>query len=184
MNIKTLLAATAAAMSLSACSTVMGGGMDGQGAMGQGAMSADMTPEGAMAYVAMAGSSDMYEIESSRMQQQRGVSGNLRSYAAMMIDHHTRTTAATMAAARAAGMNPPPPMMMPREAAMIARLQNLNGAAFDREYKMQQTMAHEMALALHSNYAKAGDTPSLRATANAAVPVVRGHLAQIRAMRM
>ncbi|HZF42771.1 MAG TPA: DUF4142 domain-containing protein [Sphingomonadaceae bacterium] len=182
MSIKIFTAATAAALALAGCAPMAGDATGGQGAMG--AMAGDMTPEGAMAYVAMAGSSDMYEIESSRLQQQRGVSANLRSYAAMMIDHHTRTTAATMAAARAAGLNPPPPMLMPKEAAMIARLQNLNGAAFDREYKTQQTMAHQMALALHSNYAKAGDTPSLRATANAAVPVVRGHLAQIRAMRM
>ena len=187
MTIKTLATAAAAAMSLTACSTMMGAdaSMDGQGSMGaSGAMSADMTPEGAMAYVAMAGSSDMYEIRSSQLHHQRGQDPKLHSYASMLIDHHTRTSAATMAAAQAAGMSPPPPMLMPKEAAMIARLEALNGAAFDREYVRQQVAAHQMALALHQNYAKAGDTPSLRATAAAAVPVVRGHLDQARGMRM
>jgi putative membrane protein len=40
-----------------------------------------------------------------------------------------------------------------------------------------------MALALHSNYARAGDTPSLRATAATAVPLVQQHLDQARRMR-
>lgn len=100
----------------------------------------------------------------------------------MMIDHHTRTTNATVAAARSAGMNPPPPMLMQSD--MIARLQGLSGAAFDREYARQQVMAHQMALALHQNYARSGDTPGLRMTASAAMPVVRGHLDQIRGMRL
>ena len=179
MSIKILAAATAVAMSLAACSTMTGGAADDQGAM-----SADMTPEAAMPYVAMAGASDMYEIRSSQLHHQRGQSPQLHSFATMMIDHHTRTTAATMAAAQAAGMNPPPPMLMPMQQEMIARLEGLNGAAFDREYARQQVAAHQMALALHQNYARAGDTPSLRASAAAAVPVVRGHLDQIRGIRM
>jgi putative membrane protein len=184
MSIKILTAATAAALALAGCAPMAGDATGSQAAMGAGAMTADMTPEGAMGYVAMAGASDMFEIRSSQLQQQRGQDARVRSFAAMMIDHHTRTTAATMAAAQAAGMNPPAPMLMPMQQQMIARLEALNGAAFDREYVRQQVTAHEMALALHENYARAGDTPSLRATAGAAVPVVRGHLAQARGMRM
>jgi predicted outer membrane protein len=40
-----------------------------------------------------------------------------------------------------------------------------------------------MALALHNNYATNGDTPSLRATAGTALPLVRQHLDQARRMR-
>jgi putative membrane protein len=180
MSTKLLIAASAAALSLSACSTMMGD----PAAMSQGGMTADMTPERAMPYVAMAGSSDLYEIQSSQLHHQRGQNQQLHAFASMMIDHHTRTTQATMAAAQGAGMSPPPPMLMPMHRDMIARLQGLNGAAFDREYARQQRVAHEMALALHQNYARAGDTPSLRTSAASAVPVVQGHLTQLRGIRM
>lgn len=183
MSIK-ILAAAAAALSLAACSGTMADGGMGQRAMVARPMAGDMTPTAAMPYLMMAGASDLYEIESSRLHHQKGVDARLHSYASMMIDHHMRTTSATMAAARAAGMAPPPPMLTPMQAEMIARLQDLSGAAFDREYQRQQVMAHEMALALHDNYARRGDTPSLRATAGAAVPVVRGHLAQVRTLRI
>jgi len=35
---------------------------------------------------------------------------------------------------------------------------------------------------LHSNYARSGDTPSLRAAASGAVPIVTQHLQQARQM--
>lgn len=183
MTIKILAVTTAAAMSLVACATA-DGSADGQGVMGTRAASADMTPETAMPYVTMALASDSYEIQSSTLYHQRGQNPQGHSYASMMEDHHRRTTAATVAAARGAGMNPPPPVLLPMQQQMIARLQALSDAAFDREYFRQQIVAHEMALALHQNYARAGDTPALRASAAAAVPVVRGHLDQARGMRM
>ena len=180
MSMKLVLAATAAALSLSACAPMAGD----DAAMSGGAMSADMTPEAAMPYVAMAGASDQYEIQSSQLHHQRGQNPKLHAFATMMIDHHTRTTQATVAAAQAAGMTPPPPTLMPMQRDMIARLQGLNGAAFDREYLSQQRTAHQMALALHQNYARSGDTPSLRQSAATAVPVVQGHIAQLRDMRI
>jgi putative membrane protein len=180
MSTRLLLTASIVAVSLSACSTMMGDGAS----ITQAGMSADMTPEAAMPYVAMAGANDLYEIQSSQLHHQRGQNQQLHAFATMMIDHHSRTTQATMAAAQAAGMAPPPPVLMPMQREMIARLQSLSGAAFDREYLRQQVIAHGMALALHQNYARAGDTPVLRSSAASAVPVVQGHLTQARAIRM
>jgi putative membrane protein len=88
-----------------------------------------------------------------------------------------------MAAARAAGMNPPPPMLLPMQQQMLDQLRRASVENFDRVYLTQQVPAHEMALALHNNYATNGDTPSLRATAATALPLVRQHLDQARRMR-
>lgn len=180
MSIKLLAAAAAAAtMSLTACATV-----EDAAAVAQTALTTDETPETALPYVAMAGASDLYEIQSSQLHHRQGQDPRLHSFASMLIDHHTRTTNATMAAARSAGLSPPPPTLMPLQRQMIERLQGLRGAEFDREYLRQQVLAHEIALRVHENYAKAGDTPSLRTSASAAVPVVRGHLDQARGMKM
>jgi putative membrane protein len=65
---------------------------------------------------------------------------------------------------------------------MIDQLIAAGPADFDRVYLQQQVPAHEQALALHSAYAAQGDTPQLRVAATGAVPIVRQHLEQARAL--
>lgn len=148
---------------------------------------ADTPPGGGMPgtsadYVMMAGASDLYEIESSRMAQERTQDPAVREFAAMMIEHHTGTTKALTAAARAAGLNPAPPQLMPQHRGMIDELRSLKGEGFDAAYMMQQRRAHDMALELHRNYAANGDNDQLRKAAASAVPVVEKHIARIREM--
>ena len=174
---RNLFAAVAAAALLAGCSTM---GADGTStAMGA---PADMTPSTRDAYVQMAAASDLFEIQSSQLAVSRAQNPEVRAFAQMLIEHHTMTTQQLTAAATAAG-TPPNPMLMPMQAEMISQLQGANGAEFDRLYLRQQVPAHEMALALHSNYAGNGDTPTLRTVAAAAVPIVRQHLERARALR-
>jgi putative membrane protein len=167
----------ASLLTLAAACTPMGGDT-GTGA----GMSADATPNAAMPYVAMAGSSDLYEIESSRLALQRAPSPAVKQFAQMMIDHHTMTTQQVTQAATAAGLTPPPPTLLPPHRELVDRLQPLNEAAFERMYLQQQRTAHRMALALHQNYASNGDTAQLRQVAATAVPVVQGHIDQLRSL--
>lgn len=178
---RSILLAAAATASLAACSMNGQTGMGGRGMAP--AMAGDMTPEDRTNYVRMAAASDMFEIESSRMAVSMSQNANVRQFAQMLITHHTQTSQQLMAAARASGMSPPPPMLMPMQQRMLDQLRRANGRAFDRVYMTQQVPAHEMALALHSNYARSGDTPALRGTASAAVPIVQQHLTEARRMR-
>jgi len=139
-------------------------------------------PTTALPYVANAGSSDQFEIQSSQLALQNSQNPEVRRYAQMLIDHHTQTSAAVMEAARQAGLTPPPPMLMPRHAALLAALRAAPAARFDMVYLGQQVPAHQEALALHQNYASAGDTPSLRSAAASAVPLVQQHLAEAQRM--
>lgn len=143
---------------------------------------ADPMPTKAAAFVAAAGSSDLYEIDSSRLALQRSQNAQVRDFAQMMIDHHTKTTQTVAEAARSAGMNPPPPSLLPPQRAMLDKLQPANGAAFDRLYLDQQRKAHQAALGLHQNYAKNGDTPALRQAASGAVPIVQQHIDHLKTM--
>lgn len=154
-------------MSLGGCSTMM---VPAAG---------DLTPEAAPAYVAMAASSDMYEIESSRLALQRTRVPMHRMHAEMMIRDHTNTTNQLKAAAATAGLGVPM-TMLPMHQAMLADLSRATD--FDGVYHQQQVLSHEQALALHGNYAQRGDNPALRGVAFAAVPVVRGHLDHLRRM--
>jgi putative membrane protein len=123
-------------------------------------------PRDAATYVAKAGASDLYEIQSSQLAQSAGASAKVRDFARMMVDDHTTTTRQVTDAARSAGMSPPPPALEPDQQTMLDQLRGLTGSAFDTAYLQQQRMAHDKALALHSGYAKNGDTPALRAVAS------------------
>jgi putative membrane protein len=136
-------------------------------------MGTDLTPEAAPAYVAMAASGDMYEIQSSRMALQRSRDARHRQFAQMMIRDHTNTTARLIAAARSVGLVPPPGML-PLHAQMLNQLAASRN--FDATYRQQQLTAHQMALNLHANYAARGDRQPLRAVASMATPAVRMHL--------
>jgi putative membrane protein len=173
---KTLATATAAGILLAGCSAMGSGGPGTTGA----SVAGDMTPENRTAYVEMAASSDMYEIQSSQMAASRAQNPTMRSFAQMMISDHTGTSQQLMAAASAAGLPPMTPRLLPMHADMLSRLQSRSGADFDREYGRQQLVAHEQAVALHGNYAARGDTPALRVIATAAVPIVTRHLNMVR----
>jgi putative membrane protein len=137
------------------------------------------TPTTRDAFVAMAGASDLYEIRSSQMAQKQSRNAAVRDFAGMMIRDHNSTTKQVVAAARSAGMSPPPPALTPMQQDMLDRLKGKSGADFDREYLSQQVQAHQMALALHQNYAANGDTPALRQVASA-VPIVQAHYDRVR----
>ena len=173
--LRPLLIASAASLALAACAT--------DGDMAPSASAAgDMTPNQRSAYVEMAAASDLYEIQSSQLATTKARNADVRAFAQMLIEHHTATTQQLTAAATAAG-TPPSPALMPMQAEMITQLQGANGAEFDRMYLRQQVPAHQMALALHQNYASNGDTASLRTVAAAAVPIVRQHLERARTLR-
>ena len=175
--IRTFLLSAAASLALAACAST-GADMEADAAMAAG----DMTPTARGAYVEMAAASDLFEIQSGRLATGRGRSDAVRSFGAMLVQHHQGTTAQLAAAATAAG-TPPTPDLMPMQAQMMSELRAASGSEFDTLFVRQQVMAHEMALALHTNYAANGDTPALRTVAAAAAPIVRQHLDQARAMR-
>lgn len=141
-----------------------------------------MSPLSAPGFMAMAASSDLFEIESSRLALQRSQNPAVRAYAQMMVDHHTRTTADLMATARAAGLNPPPPQMLPPQMAALDRIRMAGPAEFDATYKREQISGHQMALDLNRNYAAQGDVAGLRDAASRTVPIIESHLSQAQGL--
>ena len=134
-------------------------------------------------FVEMAGASDLYEKTSSQMILKTAKDPKVRNFAQMKVDDHSKTTMQVTAAAKSDGLKPMPPKLMPEQSKMLADLKAAKPADRERVYISQQVMAHEQALALHSTFAKSGDKPALRKAARGAVPVVQGHLTDIRAIQ-
>ncbi len=135
----------------------------------------------AAAYVKAAGMSDLYEITSSKLALQKSRNEDVRRFAQMMIDHHTQTTAATVRAAQQDGLTPTPPKLGGAEAS-IGELRRASADGFDRLYIGQQLPAHQAALDLHQSFAANGDRPALKASAQAAVPIVQQHIQMLQQM--
>ncbi len=133
-------------------------------------------------YVKMAGSSDLYEIQSSQTVLQSTQDPKIRSFAQMMIQHHTKSTADVKAAAMKSKLKPKPPMLMPAHAELITQLKAETGTARDQAYIAQQKQAHGQALALHQSYAQGGTAPALKAAAAKIVPVVQQHMDMLKTM--
>lgn len=133
----------------------------------------------AATYVTMAASSDTYERESSQLVLQHAANPDVRNFAQMMINDHANTSAQVMAAAKDASIGKPGGPNA-KHATMLKALRAMPHATMERGYVDQQVMAHEEALALHQGYAAQGDNPGLKAVAASAVPIIEGHLAEIR----
>jgi putative membrane protein len=133
-------------------------------------------------YLAMAASSDQFEIQSGQLAQQMSQTMAVRNFGQMLVTDHTRTTAQLAAAAQTAGVAVPPPALMPNHQQMLDQLRAAAGPGFDTAFRDGQTMAHQEALQLHQNYASGGDVPALTAVAAQAVPVIQMHLTQAQSL--
>jgi putative membrane protein len=127
-------------------------------------------------YMAMAASSDMFEIQSSQLALQMSQNPGVRSFAQMLIADHTRMSQLMMTTAQQNGLTPPPPMLMPQHQQMLDQLRAAPPGTFDVAFRDMQVMAHQQALQLHQNYAQSGDHAALRGVAAGAVPAIQGHL--------
>ena len=133
-----------------------------------------------MEYVRMAGASDLFEIESSRLALEKSQNPAVRDYAQMMIAHHTTSTQALMEKVRMAGMTMPPPTLMPDQVALMAQLRAAPaGQSLDMAYWNGQTVGHRKAWALHTGHAQHGQMAPFREAAATVKPVVEQHLVEI-----
>ena len=127
-------------------------------------------------YVQLAGASDMFEIESSRVVLQKTKNADVRSFANMMIDEHTKSTAKLKAAARSQNVAAAAPQLMPGQQRMLDAIRNADAANIDRVYLADQRTAHSTALSLHQGFAAAPGSGALGKTAGEIAQVVQKHL--------
>ena len=175
---KKIVTATATALLLGGCSTMMGEDMMG----GQTTAGTMVMPTRAADYMKMAHSGDMFEIESSQMALQMSRNEAVRSFAQMMVTDHTRMMNEMMTLAAGMNMDMSSMPMMPHHAQMLQRLRAASAAEFDMMYKREQVMAHQEGRMMHGTYAARGDNPALRAMAARAVPMIQGHLTRAQGL--
>ena len=122
------------------------------------------------AYVAMAASIDLYEIQSAQLALERSQDPANRAFAQRALAAHEGTSAQLSMAGRRLNLLPSP-NLEPEHQAMLDALRTTPD--FDNTYRAQQSILHREGVALHSSYATRGDSPTLRPVAKNAEAVMR-----------
>ncbi|GLS40131.1 membrane protein [Mesorhizobium tianshanense] len=126
-----------------------------------------------------AASANRFEIESSRLAEQKNVAADVREFAALMVKDHTKAgedlKAALEQSQTTASVTPSGPALEPKDQAMLDQLRKLDGDEFQAKYILLQTEAHKQALALFSTYAQSGEDPALKEFAKKTLPTLRMH---------
>jgi putative membrane protein len=120
-----------------------------------------------------------FEVQSSKLAQQKSASADVKAFAAQMIKDHTKAgedfKAAMSQGQTTASIKPAGPALQPKEQQMLGELKAASGKEFDAKYIRMQTDAHRQAVALFSTYANSGDDPAMKEFAKKTLPVLKMH---------
>lgn len=124
-------------------------------------------------FVIKAASSDMFEIESSKLAKETSKSDEVKKFAEHMIADHTKSTKELTEAAKKADMGLPV-KMLDDHAKLLEKVKAGKGD-FDKAYMDAQLTAHKEAVELFTNVAKNVKAPGLKAFAEKTLPVIKEH---------
>lgn len=123
-------------------------------------------------FVKVVSSSNAFEIESSKLAEQKAKDGDVKEFAKQMIADHTKAAEELKKAAKSDGAEPP---LAPKHAAMLETLKGASDQDFQALYIEMQATAHMEAVSLFATYAKGGDDPALKAFAEKTLPTLEMH---------
>jgi predicted outer membrane protein/sporulation protein YlmC with PRC-barrel domain len=127
-------------------------------------------------FVNKAGISNMFEIQSSQLAQQKTQNDQVRQFAARMVQDHTAAGDRMKSTAQGVQGVTVPTSLDQQHQQMMQSLQGASGAGFDRAYIDMQVNAHRDAVSLFDQYAQNGDNPQLKQFAQQTVPTLHEHL--------
>ena len=127
-------------------------------------------------FVKEAATSDMFEIQSSQLAQERG-NASEKSFAATMIADHQKTSDELKSMISSGDVKAELPTALDSlHQSEIDRLKSLKGADFSSRYDSDQLSGHKDAVSLFERYAKGGDNSKLKGWADKMLPTLRHHL--------
>jgi putative membrane protein len=127
-------------------------------------------------FVKEAATSDMFEIQSSQIAQERG-NASEKSFAATMIKDHQKTTDDLKSMVSDGEVKAELPSGLDSaHQSEIGRLKSLSGAEFSSRYDSDQLSGHKDAVSLFQRYSASGDNPKLKDWAGKTLPTLQHHL--------
>lgn len=123
-------------------------------------------------FVKVVTSSNAFEIESSKLAEQKAKDADVKEFAKQMIADHTM---AAEELKKAAMLGDAAPILSPKHAAMLEILKGASEQDFQPLYIDMQASAHMEAVTLFATYAKGGDDPAVKGFAAKTLPKLEMH---------
>jgi putative membrane protein len=126
--------------------------------------------------------SDMFEIEASKLAQQKGNAAE-KTFASKMVDDHTKTSTELKGLVSGGKVKAELPTAI--DSSHQSKLDKLKGASgqdFSSDFDSVQVSAHKDAVSLFERYAKGGDDPKLKDWAGKTLPALQHHLEMAQAL--
>jgi putative membrane protein len=150
---------------------------------GTAAFAQQPAPAEAVVFANKVASANTFEIQSSELAKDHSQSQDVKSFAEQMIKDHTRAGNDFKSAVAEARILPPPrEAPNARQQAILAKLKNAQGAAFDKAYVSAQLAAHKEAVSLFRDYGKSGRAAPLEHFAQSTLPTLEHHLSMAQAL--
>jgi putative membrane protein len=137
-----------------------------------------MAADTAQDFVNKAAVGGMFEVESSKLADGAAQEGRVKDFAHMMVTDHS---AANTKLEKIAGEQKlsVPSALDPEHQAVLDKLNSAKGESFDQAYVQAQRDAHDDAVSLFEDYAKAGDNASLKMFASETLPTLKMHQEEV-----
>jgi len=127
-------------------------------------------------FVKEAALSDMLEIESSKIAEQKG-NAEEKKFAQQMITDHTKTSSELKSLASTSNLTVDIPTALDSSSqSKLDKLREAKAENFASQYDPMQVSAHKDAVSLFERYAKGGDDPKLKDWAAKTLPALQHHL--------
>jgi putative membrane protein len=127
-------------------------------------------------FVKEAAISDMLEIESSKIAQQKG-NADEKKFAGQMITDHTKTSSELKSMVSSGEVKAEIPSSLDSSAqGKLDKLRDAKPEDFAGQYDPMQVSAHKDAVSLFERYAKGGDNSKLKDWAGKTLPALQHHL--------
>jgi putative membrane protein len=120
--------------------------------------------------------SDMFDVESSKLAQEKAQNATIKSFAGQMVTDHQKTASELKEMVTSGRVKIQPPTAMDNShQSKLDKQKGLSGADFDKQYVSDQQAAHKDAVDLFERYANGGDHADLKAWAGKTLPALRHH---------
>jgi putative membrane protein len=120
--------------------------------------------------------SDMFEIQSSQLAQDKGNAPE-KSFASQMITDHTKTSTELKSLVSSGKVQAELPSALDSShQSKLDKLKGESGKDFSADFNSDQVSAHKDAVSLFERYAKGGDNADLKDWAGKTLPALKHHL--------
>lgn len=136
------------------------------------------------AFMLKAAGGGMYEVEVSKLAEQKASDAGVKEMASMLVKDHTAVNAELMKLADAKGVALPAKLPADKQA-VIKKLSGRSGAAFDKDFmRIVGISDHQKDVKLYESNSRSAKDPELRAFIDKTLPTLRQHLSHAQGLKM